>query len=73
VGGLPEVVREDETGALATLGDVEAMANYATQLFDDAKLRRSMGARAREIAINEFTTDRIIPQYVQLYERVVNK
>jgi glycosyltransferase involved in cell wall biosynthesis len=71
VGGLPEVVREGETGYLIPLGDVQAMADGATRLFDDAKRRRTMGARARDIAIHEFTTDRIIPQYVQLYERVV--
>jgi N-acetyl-alpha-D-glucosaminyl L-malate synthase BshA len=73
VGGLPEVVREGETGFLAALGDVQVMADCATRLFDDVKLRRTMGAQARDIAIQEFTTDRIIPQYVQLYERVVNK
>ncbi|HEX4947101.1 MAG TPA: N-acetyl-alpha-D-glucosaminyl L-malate synthase BshA [Blastocatellia bacterium] len=73
VGGLPEVVREGETGFLATLGDVQAMADCATRLFDDEHLRRTMGARGREIACAEFTTDRIIPQYVQLYERVVTQ
>lgn len=73
VGGLPEVVREGETGYLAPLGDVRAMADYATRLFDDAHWRHTMGARARAVAIDEFTTDRIIPQYVQLYERVVTK
>ncbi len=73
VGGLPEVVRDGETGYLVTLGDVQAMADGATRLFDDANLRRAMGARGRAVAIDEFTTDRIIPQYVELYERVVNK
>jgi hypothetical protein len=32
-----------------------------------------MGARGRAVAIDEFTTDRLIPQYVELYERVVAK
>ncbi len=73
VGGLPEVVRDGETGYLVTLGDVQAMANGATRLFDDATLRRTMGVRARTVALAEFTTDRIIPQYIELYERVVNK
>ena len=71
VGGLPEVVHDGETGYLVTLGDVQAMADCATRLFDDAALRRRMGARGRAVAIQDFTTDRIIPQYVELYERVV--
>jgi N-acetyl-alpha-D-glucosaminyl L-malate synthase BshA len=73
VGGLPEVVRDGETGCLVALGEVQAMADCATRLFDDAGLRQTMGARGRAIAIDEFTTDRIIPQYVELYERVVTK
>jgi N-acetyl-alpha-D-glucosaminyl L-malate synthase BshA len=73
VGGLPEVVRDGETGCLVTLGDVQAMADCATRLFDDAGLRQTMGARGRAVAIDEFTTDRLIPQYVELYERVVAK
>jgi L-malate glycosyltransferase len=73
VGGLPEVVREGETGYLVPLGDVQAMADCATRLFNDANLRRQMGARGRSIAVDEFTTQRIIPQYVEMYERVLNK
>jgi N-acetyl-alpha-D-glucosaminyl L-malate synthase BshA len=73
VGGLPEVVRDGETGYLVPLGDVQAMAQRATQLFDDATMRHTMGQRARAIAVSEFTTDRIIPQYLQLYERVVTE
>jgi hypothetical protein len=29
-----------------------------------------MGRKARAVAITEFTTERVIPQYIQLYERV---
>lgn len=70
VGGLPEVVREGETGYLVPCGDVQAMAARAGKLFDDDQQRKTMGQRARAVAIEEFTTERIIPQYIQLYERV---
>ncbi|MFN7928699.1 MAG: N-acetyl-alpha-D-glucosaminyl L-malate synthase BshA [Blastocatellia bacterium] len=71
VGGLPEVVRDGETGYLVPFGDVQAMAQRAGKLFDDNKLRTAMGRKARAIAIEEFTTERVIPQYVTLYERVL--
>lgn len=71
VGGLPEVVREGETGYLVPFGDIQAMADCAGELFDNESLRAAMGRRARAVAITEFTTERIIPQYIQLYERVI--
>jgi N-acetyl-alpha-D-glucosaminyl L-malate synthase BshA len=71
VGGLPEVVREEETGFLVGLGDIEAMAERAIELLSDDRRRREMGARGRRWAIKQFSTERVIPQYVALYERVL--
>jgi N-acetyl-alpha-D-glucosaminyl L-malate synthase BshA len=71
VGGLPEVVREGETGYLVPVGDIQAMADRAGELFDSESFRLAMGRRARAIAIDEFATERVIPQYIRLYERVV--
>lgn len=73
VGGLTEVVREGETGYLVPCGDVQAMAARAGELFDDDQRRETMGQRARAVAIEEFTTERVIPQYIELYERVVTQ
>jgi L-malate glycosyltransferase len=70
VGGLPEVVREGETGYLVSIGDIQAIASCAGELFDNEVKRSDMGRKARAVAITEFTTERVIPQYIQLYERV---
>ena len=40
-------------------------------LLTDEKLRREMGRRARESAITRYSTDRIIPQYIEFYERIL--
>jgi N-acetyl-alpha-D-glucosaminyl L-malate synthase BshA len=71
VGGLPEVVTHGETGFLAEVGDIEMMARCVTELFSDTEKRRAMGARARQQAVARFNTDRVIPQYIALYERVM--
>jgi L-malate glycosyltransferase len=70
VGGLPEVVRDGATGYLVEVGDVETMAERAFEILSDEARRREMGRRGREWAVEEFNTDRVIPQYVALYERV---
>jgi len=71
VGGLPEVVREGETGYLVELGDIEAMAERAVEILSDPAGQRQMGARGRAWAVEQFSTARVIPQYVALYERVL--
>lgn len=71
VGGLPEVVTDGETGYLSEVGDVEKMSADATRLVADEELRREMGKRARTSAISRYSTDLVIPQYINFYERVL--
>jgi N-acetyl-alpha-D-glucosaminyl L-malate synthase BshA len=70
-GGLPEVVVEGETGHLLPVGDVASMAERAIEILRDDDLHRRMGARAREVAIERFDENRIVPKYREMYERVI--
>ncbi len=71
VGGIPEVVTDGETGFLSEMGDVEKMSTDAARLLKDKELRREIGARARAEAISRYSTDLVIPQYIEFYERVL--
>jgi N-acetyl-alpha-D-glucosaminyl L-malate synthase BshA len=71
-GGLPEVVRDGETGFLVEVGDTRTMAERAVELLSDEKKRRVMGARGRAWAVERFNTEKVIPQYEKLYQRVVD-
>jgi N-acetyl-alpha-D-glucosaminyl L-malate synthase BshA len=73
VGGLPEVVRDGETGYLVPLGDTGAMAAYAHRILSDDQFKQAMGRRARAWAVSQFATEKIIPQYEAMYERVVRE
>lgn len=73
VGGIPEVVTDGETGFLSEVGDVAKMADDATRLVADEKLRKEMGARARASAISRYRTDIVIPQYIEFYEQVLSR
>ena len=71
VGGLPEVVDDGETGFLRPVGDLDDMADAAVGLLTDDRLRREMGSRARESAVSRYDTHKIIPRYIEFYERVL--
>jgi N-acetyl-alpha-D-glucosaminyl L-malate synthase BshA len=70
VGGLPEVVVSGETGFLAPVGAVDAMAAEATAILADADRHARMRAAAAERAL-DFATERVVPQYEALYEAVM--
>lgn len=73
VGGIPEVISDGETGFLSEVGDMEKMAADASRLLTSKELRRTMGRRARESAIDRYRTDVVIPQYIDFYEKVLAK
>jgi N-acetyl-alpha-D-glucosaminyl L-malate synthase BshA len=71
VGGVPEVVEEGGCGYLFDLGDVNAMAETAVRVLRDEDERKRLGRRGREIAITRFATEQIIPQYEEVYRKVI--
>lgn len=73
VGGIAEVVSDGETGFLSEVGNIEKMSTDAARLLSDEELRREMGRRARESAIERYRTDVVIPQYIDFYEKVIAK
>ncbi len=72
VGGVPEVVDDGETGFLSPVGDVDKMASDAFHLLTDHALRREMGQRARSSASSRYSTDLIIPRYIEFYRTVLS-
>lgn len=73
IGGIPEVVTDGESGYLSNVGDVEKMSADTLRLLGDEDLRRSFGRKGRELAVERYSTDKIIPQYIAYYEKIVNK
>ncbi len=70
-GGLPEVVDEGLTGYLLPVGDVESMAERGIEILSDDELRKKMGRRGRELAVERFDEQKIVPLYGELYSRVL--
>ncbi|HSQ19825.1 MAG TPA: N-acetyl-alpha-D-glucosaminyl L-malate synthase BshA, partial [Blastocatellia bacterium] len=60
-------------GYLLEIGDVDGMARAAMNVLTKDEERERLGKRGREIAVSGFTTEKIIPQYEELYRRVVKE
>jgi glycosyltransferase involved in cell wall biosynthesis len=66
-GGLPEVVRDGETGFLRPVGDVDGMAAAALAVLGDRSLWEAMSARAAADARERFARDAVVSRYEGLY------
>ncbi|HEX5690544.1 MAG TPA: glycosyltransferase family 4 protein, partial [Roseiflexaceae bacterium] len=72
-GGLPEVVRDGETGFLVPPGDAQALAERIGELLCDGALRARLGAAGREWTREMFTWDKVADRVEREYERALAK
>jgi N-acetyl-alpha-D-glucosaminyl L-malate synthase BshA len=72
VGGLPELIRHNETGFIAEIGDIGRMAKYVIDLLTNKKKYDLFSANARERAVNTFDKQKIVPLYEEHYKKILN-
>jgi N-acetyl-alpha-D-glucosaminyl L-malate synthase BshA len=71
VGGLPELVKHNETGFIAEIGDVDRMAKYALELLTNEKKYKLFSENSRQRAVNKFDKSKVIPLYEEYYEHIL--
>jgi glycosyltransferase involved in cell wall biosynthesis len=71
-GGIPDFVRDGETGLLARVGDSTDLAEKISQLIADPAQAQRMGRRGRELAVDEFGHVRQAEGYLALYQRLLS-
>ena len=67
-GGLPEVVRNGETGALCDVGDIDGMAAAAIGILRDRDHWQAMSSFAARDARERFSIDDVVEQYESFYD-----
>ena len=71
VGGIPEAVVEEQTGLLVPAGNPAAFATAVLRLAWDPALAERMGQAARERHRARFSIERMVAEYVDVFERVL--
>ncbi len=71
VGGIPEVVKDRETGFLVSPKDSSALAGAILNLLEDRALAKRMGGLAREWARSKFDLKLTIGKFLSLYENLI--
>jgi N-acetyl-alpha-D-glucosaminyl L-malate synthase BshA len=71
VGGVPEVIEHGTTGFLHQLDDVEGMADSGVAVLSDNTLRRRIARTARDVVVERFCAERVVPMYERFYQRII--
>jgi len=67
VGGIPEQIRDNETGLLVT-GSPQTLAARAAALLSRRSLARAMGQRAFELGRERFSMERMAADYLKVWD-----
>lgn len=70
-GGLPELIVDGETGFLAEVGDVDALAAAALRILESPALLETMRDAARARSINVYPMGRIVEHYEAFYRKTL--
>ncbi|PSL50528.1 N-acetyl-alpha-D-glucosaminyl L-malate synthase BshA [Salsuginibacillus halophilus] len=72
IGGIPEVIVDQETGYIVPLGAAEEAARCTLELLTSPNKAELMGAGAKDRAVNVFSAEVVVSQYEAIYERQLN-
>lgn len=73
VGGNVELVEDDVSGRFFAPGDVPALAGILERYAADSALRRAHSEAARRRAVERFSLEAMIGQYLQVYDRFADR
>ncbi len=73
VGGIPEIITDNENGLLVPLGDIDALADKLYAILTDGTLAHRLGKQARHTILERHTAEKVVPQYEKIYQRVIQR
>ncbi|MBA3300891.1 MAG: glycosyltransferase, partial [Thermoleophilaceae bacterium] len=73
VGGLLDLVADEETGLLVPPGDDSALADALTALADDSARARAMGAAASAEALARFSPERMCREIEEIHAGALSR
>ena len=71
VGGVPEIVRHQQTGLIVPARDSAGLARATWALLRDRRLRLRLSAAGRQMVRQEYSPERQSRGYLDLYDRIL--
>jgi glycosyltransferase involved in cell wall biosynthesis len=68
VGGIPEMIYDNETGFLIAEGDYNKWIEKLSLLINDKELSQKIGNKARKLVIEKFNWDTVAKKFIVVAE-----
>jgi len=72
VGGIPDIIKDHETGILVPVGDYLQLANAIQYLLENADLRWKMGREGRKLIIKQYSIEKACQKLCSIYKQLIN-
>jgi len=72
VGGLSELIREEEDGLLVPAADPVSLSGAMTRLLEDGKLRGRFAEKGRRKAVQNFSLEDSVARTIKVYQEVID-
>ncbi|WDT86466.1 glycosyltransferase family 4 protein [Alteromonas sp. 009811495] len=73
VGGIPEVIKHDETGLMVAPGDIDGIAETLLDLMDNSDKRTRLGNALFEHVCSKFSIEPMMKAYSELYFSLISQ
>ena len=70
-GGIPEIIRDGETGRLVPSTDPAALAGGIIELLANPERAKQMGRRGQEMARKNFSVDAMVDKNIEVYQQIL--
>ncbi|MFH6683514.1 N-acetyl-alpha-D-glucosaminyl L-malate synthase BshA [Bacillus amyloliquefaciens] len=70
IGGIPEVIKDQVSGFLVEVGDIQAASEKALAILEDKQLSKSLTDHALKMVETAFSSQRIVSQYERIYDEL---
>ena len=72
VGGIPELITDNENGILIPPNDPKELENNVNMLLENDEIANKISEKGYEFVINNLTWEILLPKYVKFYEDLLN-
>lgn len=73
VGGIPDLIADDQTGYLTSYGDIDGIATSLKRILADKENRNRLGAAARQRALRDFHPEKAAQRTLEVYHRILSE
>ncbi|WP_257351784.1 N-acetyl-alpha-D-glucosaminyl L-malate synthase BshA [Pseudalkalibacillus decolorationis] len=72
IGGIPEVIKDGETGFICEVGDIDEISEKALLLLEDQQMHTQMAENAIRHVQERFHSRKILDDYLEIYAKTLD-